>query len=95
MAYGLRVKDASGNIIIDDVSKINRQRYSKEVTSAETDSTVLSDIAGLLSVELSTTINPDTRFKCAHLVSRSGTTVSWSPADFQPNASLILVFIYV
>ena len=96
--YGLRVKDASGVVVIDDTSKINRQRYSKETTSSETDSVVLSDISGLLVASLSTVINPDTSRSSAHRISISGTTISWSPANISGvtnSASLLCIFIYV
>jgi len=98
MAYGLRVKDAGGTVIIDDVSKINRQRYSREATASESSSISLSDISGLLSALTSMMINPSDVRNCSHRVSLSGTTLSWSPANVSGItncATLIGLFIYV
>lgn len=98
MPHGLRIKDASGVVVLDVDSKINRQRYSHETTSSETDSVVLSDISDL-SVALTTmAINPSNLSSCPHRISISGTTISWSPAAISgitDCASLIGAFIYV
>jgi hypothetical protein len=98
MAYGLRIKDAGGATVIDESSKINRQRYSKETTLNETDSISLSDISGLSTALVSIMINPPDIRSCPHRISLSGTTLSWSPAaiaNINNCASLIGIFIYV
>jgi hypothetical protein len=104
MSYGLRTKDAEGNILVDINSKLNRHRYANEVVAGASSNTVLSDIDGLLTVELSVMINPPTTlsvpnsFYCQHQISRSGTTITWtaiSGAMASSIDSLLLVFLYV
>jgi hypothetical protein len=102
--YGLRTYDAGGNILVDITSKLNRYRYANEVSAGVSDSTVLADIDGQLTIGLSVMINPPTSlsipnsFYCQHQISRSGTTISWDTVSgtmVTSTNSLLLVFFYV
>jgi len=94
--YGLKVFDASGNVILDVTDRITRFRYSNEVAAGADGSVTLSDIDGLSSVGISVGLETD-RDKCCHKVSRSGTTISWtaqSGGSFDSANSLIFLFLY-
>jgi len=96
--YGLIVKDSGGNITLDVDEKINRVRHTHEATATESDSVTLSDIDGLLTVQIPFAINITTPYQCPHAVTRSGNTISWAPLDWGYTVkmpSLILTFIYV
>ena len=94
--YGLKIFDASGNVTLDVADKITRLRYSNEVSAGASSNTTLSDISGLSSVEISVGISPDFN-KCAHSITRSGTTISWAEQSgdyFNSANSLLFVFLY-
>jgi len=95
--YGLRVKDALGNVVLTITDKITRFRYSNVVSSGVSGNTTLSDISGLSTVEfgigLDTTVGTDV----PHLVSRSGTTISWAYNDginYNSADTIVFVFLY-
>ncbi len=93
MAYGLRIKDAGGTIILDTSDLIVRIRYSNEVSSGASSSVVLSDISGKTTYTFSIPLEVN---KLAHSVNISGTTFSWtaqSDATFSSSNSLIGVII--
>lgn len=99
MAYGLRVKDAVGNIVLDTTDRITRFRYSNEVSAGASGNTTLSDISGLLSVEFSMKLSDVDIVKVPHSVSRSDTTISWVPNSgvsgyYESSASIIFLFLY-
>ena len=94
--YGLRVKDASGNIVLDTIDEISRFRYSNVVAAGVSDSVVLSDISGLSSVEFSVALE-EGKYKSSHIVNRSGTTISWTAQSgnyYSSTQSLIFLFLY-
>lgn len=96
--YGLKVFDSGGNVVLDVSDKITRFRYGNEVSAGASSNTTLSDINGLSSVELSIAINPSYPANfAAHLVARSGTTITWteqSGDSYVSIDSLIFVFLY-
>lgn len=75
--YGLKIFDASGNVILVGADKITRLRYSNEVAAGASSNTTLSDIDGLSSVEISVKLKTGWD-ECSHLMSRSGTTITWT-----------------
>jgi hypothetical protein len=78
---------------LDVSDRITRLRYNNEVAAGVSGSTVLADIDGLNSIEISVGLSPDWQ-KCSHSINRSGTTISWaSQGDIAEN-SLIFVFLY-
>lgn len=94
MAYGLRIKDAAGNVLVNYTDTLTRLRWSYVSPASEAGSIVLSDIDGLSSVEFGIALDGN---KCGHTVIRSGTTISWSPNSFGAIGSsdtLICVFLY-
>ena len=96
--YGLRIKDAAGNILLNITDRITRFRYAVEVASGVSSSVVLSDIADVNTVEVSIPTESAVS-KAGHGVSRSGTTISWTeqsgvPGPYTSAASLVFVFIY-
>lgn len=96
--YGLRVFDSSGNVKLDTTDTITRLRYSNEVAADASSSTTLTDIGGLGSVEISVAIENTAIYnEVAHLVTRSGTTISWVSQNgtvYNPADSLVFVFLY-
>ena len=93
MAYGLRTKDAAGNILLDSSDLAVRIRYSNEVAADASDSIVLSDISGKTVYAFSIPLEVN---KLAHAVAFSGTTFSWtaqSDATFSSSTSLVGVII--
>lgn len=94
--YGLRLRDAGGNIILDYTHKLSRFRYSNEVSAGASGNTTLSDISGFSSVEFGIPLVIDSR-QAAHDLSRSGTTLTWTPRSgtYMDSAnSLIFLFLY-
>lgn len=74
--YGLKTFDASGNVLLDISDTVARIRYSNVVAADASGSVELTDISGktfyLFSIQAE-------YHKCAHTVSVSGTTFSWTP----------------
>ena len=94
--YGLQIRDSSGNITLDTTDVITRFRYSNEVAAGASSNTTLSDISGLNSVEISVGLETDWN-KASHLITRSGTTISWtaqSGTRYSSANSLIFSFLY-
>ena len=93
MGYGLRIKDASGNVLLDTADLVARLRYSNEVAGGVSDSIVLADISRKTVYAFSIPLEVN---KLAHSVSFSGTTFSWteqSDATFDSSDSLVGVII--
>jgi len=94
MAYGLRIKDASGNVKLDTSHRISRLRYVTYVSAGASGSVELADIAGLSSLEFGIAVNGT---GVSHTVTRAGTTISWSPNNgtrFSSADTLVYVFLY-
>ncbi len=105
--YGLRTRDADGNILVNYDARLNRHRYSNEVAADDTDSVVLSDTDGLTTIEMSQMVNPPVSFPagydrmhCSHSFVRSGTTFTWTAAALTfggyptYNISIVHTFFY-
>jgi hypothetical protein len=95
--YGLRVRDASGNQLLGATDKITRFRYSNLVSAGVSGNTTLSDIDGLSSVEFGIVVNADGVGSVPHSVTRSGTTLSWSPnsgTHYSSDDTLVFQFLY-
>jgi len=75
MGYGLRVKDASGSILLDTSDVVARIRYFNVVSGGSSSSTTLSDISGKTTYAFAIPLEDG---KLAHSVSISGTTFSWT-----------------
>lgn len=81
MSYGLRLKDADGNVVLAVTDRITRFRYSNEVSGGVSGSVNLSDIEGQDTVQFAFPLEEDPG-DAPHLVTRSGTTISWGePAN--------------
>ncbi len=94
--YGLKVFNAAGAIVLDVTDKITRLRYSNEVAAGASSNITLSDISGLLSVEISVGLVIEHN-KCSHLVTRSGTVITWTAKSgvvYTSADSLIFLFLY-
>jgi len=106
MAYGLRIKDAAGNVLVNYDARLNRNRYAAEVAAAASNNTTLADTSGLTTAEFSIMVNPPTDMTvvanaryCQHSFVRSGTTFTWTKASSvsaycSDNDSLIFSFFY-
>lgn len=75
MAYGLRIKNTAGTVILDTSDLVARIRYSNVVAANSNGSTTLSDIVGKTTYAFSIPLEAG---KLAHSVSISGTTFSWT-----------------
>jgi len=96
--YGMKIYDSSSGVTLDVADRITRLRYSNLVAAGSSDSVVLGDISGLLSVEFGMTVivSPSTSV-VAHDVSRSGTTISWtakSGTKYSSSDTIVFVFLY-
>ncbi len=96
--YGLRIRDNTGNIVLDITDKISRFRYSNSVTAGSSSNITLSDISGLSTVEFAYPIE-EVYNKCAHLIARDVTTINWTaqsgvPGPYYSTASVVFVFLY-
>lgn len=94
--YGLRVWNASGDLMLDYTDTISRLRYSAQLDADDSGNVTLSDISGLDTVQFAICKESG---KLAHYVYRSGTTIYWSPreiADFGllSGDSYMVVFLY-
>ena len=96
MVYGLRIKDASGNVLLNTADLIGRIIYFDEVAADDTDSTTIAAMSGKTVYGFSI---PLEAAKSAHEVSISGTTFSWTaksdsgPPAVSSSSSLIGVII--
>ena len=92
MAYGLRIKNADGDIIFNTADVVARIRYSAVVSSGASSNTILSDISGKTTYAFAIPLDSG----LAHAVSVSGTTLSWtaqSNEDYSSSDSLIILII--
>jgi len=99
--YGLKIFDSGGNVTLDLTDRITRLRYSVIATAGVSDSIVLSDIDGKNTCEFGIEADDVSVPGLSHLVSRSGTTISWTyrgttiPGDPFPSCNtLVLVFLW-
>jgi len=99
--FGLRIKDAAGDILLNITDRITRFRYSTEVNADADDNVTLADIDGYSTIEFSIMLETGSG-KCQHSVARSGTQISWVHQDgyagivklYESAKSLIFVFMY-
>jgi hypothetical protein len=98
MGYGLRLRDASGNVILDTSDMVARIRYYVVVNSGVSDSITLSDINGKTTAAFSISLEDN---KIAHSVTISGTTFSWVAQSFtlgmfsRPSSSSLIGVVIV
>ena len=93
MAYGLRIRNGGGTVILDTSDIVARVRYYNVVAANTSGSTVLSDISGKTTYAFSIPLEGN---KIAHSVSISGTTFSWtaqSTSRMESSESLVGVII--
>jgi hypothetical protein len=95
--YGLRVKDAAGNILLSFTDKITRFIWKSAQTSSSGNSGSLDEIDGLLTGDFCLPVNCDSN-KTTHSVSRSSNTISWSTyspfAALSPATCVVFCFAY-
>lgn len=94
MAYGLRIKDNIGNVLLNTPDIVSRMRYSIVAASGVSNYTTLSDITGKTTYAFSIKLTPG--ITMPHAVSISGTTFSWtaqSDTVFASSDSLVGVII--
>lgn len=92
--FGLQVFDSDGNLTLDLSDTITRIRYSNEVSAGVNGSTVLADISGKSTCQFGIALETA---KVPHVVTRSGTTISWtarSGGGLSSSNTLVLVFLY-
>jgi hypothetical protein len=96
--YGLRIRDASGVVILDATDRITRLRYSTIATAGASGSVTLDDINTIESIEITVPINASWSSH-PHTVSRTANTIAWqalsdAQGHFPSSASAIFVFLY-
>jgi len=93
--YGLKIFDSGGSVKLDLPDTITRLRYSVEVAAGANSSIVLSDIDGKSTCQFGIALEA---VKTPHLVTRSGTTISWTARAgtgvWPSSSTLVLVFLY-
>lgn len=90
--YGLKIWDATSTLRLDTTDAISRLRYTVIEDAGVDGSVILSDIAGLDTVEFAIALEDN---KEPHLVERSGTTINWyDQGGVDSSDSLIVVFLY-
>lgn len=94
MAYGLECWDASGTKTLSTTDRLTRLCYTTTVSASSSGSVYLADIVGKTAAYFALALELD---KFAHSVTRSGGTISWTPAptsDYMlPSSSQIFVFV--
>jgi len=97
MAYGLRVKDNTGQVTLDTSDRITRHVYTSAQTASSGNSGALSQLTGLKTGEFAVPVNADAT-KTAHIVSRTGTTITWVSYTYltwlSPATCVIFSFAY-
>ena len=96
--YGLKCWDSGRNLTLDTTERISRVRYQTTATKTESDSIVLADINGKLTMQFAVPIvtptfgNPG----IGHVVRRDSTTIYWRPipSAVQNSSSVIVVMMY-
>jgi len=97
MAYGLRVRDATGAIILDTSDRISRNVYISGQVSTDGNSGSLSQLSGKSSVEFCVPINLGGAAETAHKVYRSSDTIYWETFSlgwFTPATCIVFSFLY-
>lgn len=82
MSYGLRVYNNKGEEDLTLVDRITRLSYISSQTSSSGNSGALSQITGKLTGIFSVPVNASIN-QSAHMISRSGTTLSWTTYSFR------------
>jgi len=101
--YGMKVWNASSNLVLDLTDKITRLRYTTIAPADTNASIILSDIDGISTIQFS--LAAETDFDgLTHLVTRNGTKILWkargneaspyTPYEYVSVDSTILVFMY-
>lgn len=97
MAYGLRVRDAGGGVILDTSDRITRNAYVGGPTSSGGNSGEQPQLDGKASAEFAVPINGWWNVS-AHVVSRAGNVISWTTWTFMsfisPGNCVIFSFLY-
>ena len=97
MAYGLRVRDAGGAIILDTSDRITRNAYISAQTAENGNSGELSQLSGKSSAEFCVPVNVPDAHGTAHLVYRGGNVIYWQVYDtpwLNPATCVIFSFLY-
>jgi len=92
--YGLKCWNSSGVLTLDLTDTLSRLRYSNTVAASSNSNTTLADISGKSTIQFGVALEST---KLPHLVTRSGTTITWTARSnpYYPSSStLILVFVY-
>lgn len=74
MAYGLRIKNAAGTVMLDTTETLGRVVFAEVIPSGDSDSASVPGVSGKTYHILSM---PLEAFKLAPSASISGTTLSW------------------
>jgi len=83
--YGLRVKNASGTVILNITDRITRWKWNSSQTASSGNSGALSEINGLQTCEFAIPVNAyGTSTVVPHAISRSTNTLTWTARDLSP-----------
>jgi hypothetical protein len=92
--YGMQVYDANGIITLSTQDTVTRVIYTEIVDAGASGSVTLPDIDGKDTFHFALQVEENA---WPHDVSRSGTTISWSPidnGDISSGKSLIVVMLF-
>lgn len=77
--YGIKVWNEDGELLLDVGDTIGRRRYTANVDQNADGNTTLSDISGKSTFQFAYDISQGLMgTTMGHLVTRSGTTISWT-----------------
>ena len=94
--YGMRVWDANGNLKLDVTDRVTRLRYENSVDEESNgNSGALADIDGYDSIQFSISQAKSGFGDHEHLVTRSGTTITWVHRSIYSLENMtIMCFLY-
>jgi hypothetical protein len=96
MAYGLRVKNANGTVILNITDRITRWKWNSSHTASSGNSGALSEINGLQTCEFAIPVNATSNNMIPHDISRSTNTLTWTARDLPPyfTAATCIIFCF-
>jgi hypothetical protein len=94
MAHGLRVYDSSGVLTLDISSLLTRQIYERDLPAGETSSVSIADFNSANCIAMAIPTDPATKDLMGHVISTSGTTITWTSVGALGTPCKLVVFKY-
>jgi hypothetical protein len=96
MAYGLRIKNANGTVILNITDRITRWKWNSSHTTGSGNSGALSEINGLQTCEFAIPVNAYGTSWVPHAISRSTNTLTWTARSLSPffDSATCIIFCF-